>query len=75
VTDKELLDLKDRISRISEHYPEFFFAAKSPAGELVWKSSDKTWALGVCQRYIACSTAGDQFEEVERLERRRDAEG
>ena len=73
MTEKDLLDFKDRLSRLVEHYPEFFFAAKNQNGELVWKSSDKTWALGVCHRYITCADAVDDFDERERQERLRDA--
>lgn len=75
MNEKDLRDFKDRIAGFSEHYPDFLIAAKNKDGELMWKSSDKTWAIGVCTRYINCSKAADQFDEVSRIERRNESEG
>ena len=64
--DAEVLEkFKTDVARFSGNYNEFLVIVKAKNGNLQWKSSDKTWAMGAAARYLNC------IDEVDREEERR----
>ena len=49
--DEFLKKFQMDVARFSGNYDEFFVAVKRKDGNISWKSSDTTWAIGACARY------------------------
>lgn len=57
---------RNDIAKFSGNYVEFFVAVKRKDGNITWKSSDTTWAVGACYRYITMMDEMDRAGERER---------
>ena len=67
-TEEELLQkFKNDVARFSGNYLEFIVIVKRKDGNLNWKSSDKTWAMGAVTRYLNCTDEWDREEERKAL--------
>ena len=53
------------ISNLQEWFPDYYVAVRGEGSSAMWKSSDSTWAIGVCKRYLARQARLDELE-VER---------
>lgn len=62
-TELEIQRFKNDIAVFSGHYTDFVVIAKTPSGRLHWKSTDKTWGLGACRRFITVTEELDRLEE------------
>lgn len=61
--NEEIERFKMDIAKFSAHYEQFFVVVKTPGKQLMWKSSDTTWAVGAAQRYISCMDEVDRISE------------
>lgn len=59
---------KQDLAKFSGNYLEFLVIVKRKDGNLNWKSTDKTWALGAVTRYLECMKAADWKEEQDAIE-------
>lgn len=55
------------VARLGERYTDYFLAVRTSTGRLIWRSSDKTWAAGVCVRYATAIDEEDRIFERARL--------
>ena len=42
----------DMVAKSGEHFQEYLVIVKTPTGNIDWRSSDKTWAMGATSRYL-----------------------
>lgn len=49
----------DDVSRVGEHFEEFLLIVKPSRGNIDWRSSDRTWAVGAAERYLNVCHAED----------------
>jgi len=68
IKDKEIDRFKMDLARFSGGYTSFMVIVRTPSGRLLWKSTDKTWAIGACHRYLNGANAWDAEEEKEAYE-------
>lgn len=54
---------RNDVAKFSGNYSEFFVAVKRKDGNISWKSSDTTWAIGACTRYISMMDEMDRDGE------------
>ena len=54
------------VAKFSGNYVDFFVAVKRKDGNISWKSSDTTWAIGACHRYITMMDEMDRDGERSR---------
>jgi len=66
--DKEVERFKTDVSKFSGNYPEFCVIVTTESRQLLWKSTNRTWATGACTRYLACVGEQDKHEERLRIE-------
>ena len=61
--DINLDKFRDDVAKFSGNYDEFFVAVKRKDGNISWKSSDTTWAIGACRRYATMMDEMDRESE------------
>lgn len=67
MTDEPIFQrFKNDVAKFSGNYLEFLVVVKRPDGNITWKSSDTTWAIGACHRYIEMMDEMDRTQERER---------
>lgn len=66
--DPEMKRFDAEITRIGERYEQYLLIVRTEGGQMMWKSRDKTWAVGAATRYLNCT------EELDRIDERRDRE-
>jgi allantoicase len=66
--DVSLDKFKVDVAKFSGNYSEFLVVVKRKDGNISWKSSDTTWAVGACARYIAMMDEMDRDGERNRKE-------
>lgn len=50
--DDRFKNFLDMVAKTGEHFPEYIVIVKTHNGNLDWRSSDKTWAMGAAERYL-----------------------
>ncbi len=60
---------RNDVAKFSGNYVDFFVAVKRKDGNISWKSSDTTWAIGACQRYISMMEEMDRTNERDQTNR------
>jgi hypothetical protein len=68
---REVESFKTICSGLAEHSADYLVVMRTPQGELIWKSSDKSWAVGVCERYITYTHEQDRLDLAEEREKKR----
>lgn len=53
----------DLVAKLGEHYQDFVIMARDRKNRLLWKTSDKSWALGAMTRYMNCIDEWDRVDE------------
>lgn len=67
VTEDLFLEkFRNDVAKFSGNYDEFFIAVKRKDGNISWKSSDTTWAIGACRRYQVMMDEMDRQDERKR---------
>jgi hypothetical protein len=55
-----------------EHFKDYVVMARDAQNRLVWKSSDKTWAVGAMNRYMNSLDEWDRDDERQKKDNRGD---
>ncbi len=64
-SDSEALEqFKKDVARFSGNYTQFLIIA-STDGQLLWKSTDETWAVGAASRFLNIKNEHDRLDEHE----------
>lgn len=66
--ESEPEDIKDMLNitaQVGEMYSNYLIMARSKNGNFVYRSSDSTWAIGACHKYLAYQDARNRAEELE----------
>lgn len=63
--EKELKLFESLISKTGEHFKEYILIAKGSNGNMLWRSSDRTWSMGACHRYLITADQEDRMLTME----------
>ena len=63
--DRDLKQFDSMVSNLGEHFKEYVLIAKGSNGNMLWRSSDRTWAMGACQRYLITADQEDRMLTME----------
>jgi hypothetical protein len=66
--DKDIARFDQVSALVGEHFRDYVLMARDEKNRLIWKSSDKTWAVGAMSRYMNSLDEWDRDDERQKKE-------
>lgn len=68
MADPEVERFRDLAARVGEKYADFVIMVRDSKNRLIWKSSERSWAIGAMSRYINSLDEWDREEDRRAIE-------
>ena len=63
MADRDVEDFRDLAAQIGEKYTDYTIMVRDTKNRVLWKASDKSWAMGAMTRYMNCIDEWDREDE------------